>query len=394
MRSLQHGPPDLPDLDATGSQGREHSWTVQLQALTPIYKGGANPGGIDPGRPFRAGAIKGILRTWWRATSDLTDVHTLRSQEQALFGSAGLGRDEAPIASKVRVGVTGQASQPAGKPQGSAIETYLLWMSSPGNRGEDERPFHAAGASGTLRISCPPQHVAPVGRALRAWLLLGGIGSRSRRGLGAVDDSGGALLDLQDRDALTEAFHDLRPTGGKRSWPTLAGARLLVGPRFDTADAAWQEAAEAMMAVRSFRRPDIDPYRPANVTAKLQDPPCWHDEDYANFRAGATFTSGRAALGLPIQFRSNDGAGGHTWWLKPARANRYPSPVLLRPVRTRRGFFPVMTVLTAPLPDGGQVKATGGVPTSGRIDLAGLDLYCRSVARIDGWSLVADGGAT
>ena len=82
MRHITEAPPPLP---STGSRADQLQWHLNLTALTPIYKGGASSSGIDADRPFRASSIRGILRFWWRATSEESSVTALRQREDELF---------------------------------------------------------------------------------------------------------------------------------------------------------------------------------------------------------------------------------------------------------------------------------------------------------------------
>ncbi len=101
MRNIGTAAPVLPER-APGPG----TWDLRIEAVTPIYKGGSNPKGIDHGIPFRGPSLKGLLRSWWRATQETSDVDTLRRQEATLFGEVfGDGQR----ASQVSVGVTEQA---------------------------------------------------------------------------------------------------------------------------------------------------------------------------------------------------------------------------------------------------------------------------------------------
>ena len=75
MRRLDALPAALPEVEAVPGQV---SWRLRLRAVTPIYKGGSNPKGIDAGRPFRGASIRGLLRYWWRATVDERDPERVR----------------------------------------------------------------------------------------------------------------------------------------------------------------------------------------------------------------------------------------------------------------------------------------------------------------------------
>lgn len=369
MRALQREPSPLGP-----SVSRDLSCTLQIRALTPIYKGGANPDGVDQGRPFRGPSVRGQLRFWWRATSAHTDTHALRRSEEELFGGVFGGR---LIASPLRVGLTGLQSNAVAKPSG---KDYALWVC----RESSSKSFHDAGARASLRLDYPASRREEVERAVRAWLLLGGVGSRSRRGLGAVWDEGEALLQRPaDADDLLRMVKVLRPSGGARPWPGLAGGRLAIGPRKDSATQAWQHALDAMQALRispdqDFRAIPDAPPRPREL-----------GQDFKAILTGqGPLSSPRAALGMPIPFRwQPEGAQAITRVMGPAGKNRYPSPVLLRPVPTRdNGFLPVMVALTGPSPEAIEVRGRGAPTLHGKLDPSGLRTFLDALTGL-GWSV-------
>lgn len=103
--------------------------------------------------------------------------------------------------------------------------------------------------------------------------------------------------------------------------------------------------------------------------------------------------SARAALGLPIQFRWQvEGRGwvdavmgpqGHT---QKRGDNRYPSPVLLRPVPVGDRFCPLILVLSSPPPAALEIKVQGGPTLSGRSDPSGPRHLLGGLQRA-GWTL-------
>ncbi len=380
MRAARNKPP------AAALPGRERAageavWTLKLRTLTPIYKGGADPGGIDEGRPFRGPAIRGLLRFWWRATVDEVEIGALRERERALFGGIfGEGVDQ--VASRVRVGVLSSSSTPWTKSQfckKSDPLSYVLWVC----RQEGQRCFHKRGARATLRVSCPESDREEVERALRAWVRIGGIGSRSRRGLGAFFVENDPWRPPGSAGELAADIAALAPSGGGRAWPTLAGARVLTGPLRSDAMGAWREAVKGMQAVRS-RDPHATGPHPCPALAA----------DWKRLIAGTrSIVSANAALGLPLPYQS----GPHH---KPKRrftlevagrggGARFPSPVQVSVVPVGRDYLPVMVALTVRDRPDFVVKERGN--QSGRIDPEGLDLFCEAVGGLEGWTLHSSG---
>jgi CRISPR-associated protein Cmr1 len=373
MRRTSTAPAALPEHpDSCG----ESVWPLSVKALTPIYKGGANPDGIDHGRPFRGPSIRGQLRYWWRATSNETNTDALRSAERALFGGVfkddSTGQDK-PVASLVRVGITHGSSTPEPRPPAQEFN-YVLWV----DRSRGGNVFHGAGANARLRVSCPQEHANEVKRALKAWLLLGGVGSRSRRGCGAVWFSGAPTVlaaPSGGRD-LAMLVRSLMPQGSRREWPTLAGGWMASGARQRSAMAAWKECVKAMQSLRARH--------PKNRPIPNTQPPPALIADYPTIRDGrGTLHSQRAALGLPIPFRWL-GAGPSPRTLEPQNDNRTPSPILMRPVPTADGgFLPMMVGLRVPYP---RLKLTSRPEVRGTVDASGVDTFMGAVDRLPGWN--------
>ncbi len=345
-----------------------HSRFVELniEALTPIYKGGSTTTQIDEGQPFRAPSIRGALRYWWRATSTIQTVSDLRAEEERIFGGV---HGQGPIASAVSVAILAQSSTPDPRP---ANKAYAFGVT--GKEPEDHtrsRQVHSK-ATGKLRLEwredgCGEQ----VKRSLQAWLLFGGIGGRSRRGAGSVWWSGGidvpANLDnyiSRWRSSVQERANEL--------WPTLSGGALLVGPSKNFADDAWVEGLSAMKDVRASEgiRHNFISFR-----GGLRE---WKEKDYVPICSGKSFDSPRAALGLPIRFRSETGFNGV---LQAADHNRYPSPIHLKVIRLGKQYRPVFTVLRGPAPIHLQAKQVRG-----KLDTKGLDRFLDLAAQLPDWT--------
>jgi CRISPR-associated protein Cmr1 len=334
---------------------------LELEAVTPIYRGGASPEAIDTERPFRASAIRGLLRHWWRATRPETDPRDLWEREASLFGAIRRGR---AVASRVRVGVVGPSSHEGSKPEG--VE-YALWVH--GNKDKGKKLYHER-AKATLTLQVPADRASEIHHALSAWLLLGGIGSRSRRGLGAVHAFHPSIRpELSTIEALAAHVARFAPDPASRRWPSLGGGCVLVGPAARGPLEAWTAAVRQMQALRQY---------PAVRR--------WHDDDYVVFTAGRSFVSRRAALGLPLQFQKRDGPG--KWRMTPIvkgapKADRVPSPIHLRPVLIGGHWHPLMSVLRVPYPD--RLKVTGTDEATGTIDPQGVQWFVDALVQA-GWT--------
>lgn len=365
MRSASASPPEA--WPTPGSHQRFIE--LELRALTPIFKGGSTTTQVDEGRPFRAPSIRGVLRYWWRATSTLADVEQLRAREKAFFGGVHGGP---PLASAVSVAILAQQGTPGPRPDN---KPYAFGVTGKEAEGEARNRQVHTNATGRLRVEWRDDGAGEeVTRALKAWLLFGGVGGRSRRGAGSVWWTEGLDRPVTINDYVA-AWRGLIPARTTKPWPTLAGSILLVGPAKHSADAAWAEGLDGMRDVRASQ--DV---RPEFVQARGADLLEWKRRDYIPISKRQCFTSRRAALGLPIRFNSR--RSGFSGLMEPdgKRQNRYPSPLHLKVVQLGRQYHPVILAIRGPAPR--QLRANR---TSGTLDPAGLDRFLELAAQLPGW---------
>jgi CRISPR-associated protein Cmr1 len=145
---------------------------VTLETVTPLFLGGADPRG-EP--ELRAASIRGALRFWLRALLGGVigdkDLDALRKAESAVFGSTDTG------ASPVVVRVAGNVKHASYRPLlHNPQKTFTFSGIKPGETFSLEvvprRPYES---------------VSPIVISTTAlWLLLGGVGKRSRRGFGTL----------------------------------------------------------------------------------------------------------------------------------------------------------------------------------------------------------------
>lgn len=338
---------------------------IDLEALTPIYKGGSTTEQIDEGRPFRAPSIRGALRYWWRATSAISNINELYKQEKALFGGV---HGEDPIASAVSVAVLTQQSTPGRQP---ANKSYAFGLMADETKGAAQNRLAHHSATGKLRVEWRDTNAGKeIQRALKAWLLFGGIGGRSRRGAGSVWWKEGLDRPETVEDYIA-AWQSLIPRRTSAPWPSLKGSVMLVGPSKPSADAAWKEGLDGMRDVRASRQADV---RPNFVHVRGSDLLVWKRQDYIPIARRQNFTSKRAALGLPIPFR---GQGV----MQPTGYNRYPSPLHLKVIRLGRQFHPVTLAVRGPAPNKLRAKNAEGI-----LDATGLDYFLDLAAKLPGWT--------
>lgn len=235
------------------------SVSVAVEVVTPILGGGSQTRALDDVDVIRPAAVRGHLRFWWRALRghEFAGADDLYTAESALWGRAvtdGEGRSAVEICVEV---------QQAGVIDTSDIHlvhtpgAYALWPARAERRtSTPPAPRRKPGTRFRLTLIGPKGREAQLRDVIRAWLLFGGYGSRTRRGLGAftVTDDAGAWLPAQ---ATRKAFKDLfggdvfvSPNRAALDTPWLAGAALQVGNPDGDAVKAWTTALDWLKEFR------------------------------------------------------------------------------------------------------------------------------------------------
>ncbi|MGZ5444631.1 MAG: type III-B CRISPR module RAMP protein Cmr1 [Thermoanaerobaculia bacterium] len=182
--------------------------TVDVQFVTPCFLGGADP---KQTAEWRAESIRGQLRWWFRAVAARHfgfDSEPVRAAEEEVWGSTTRKSAVDIVVEPLKEG----ALQPKGVPFMNTAEGYgkgtingpvylgygLFDLAAlpNGKKGfRTSRPYIQPGTEGRFHIirrGAVTQHEID---ALRSWICLGGIGSRSRRGWGSVSLVGVSGID-------------------------------------------------------------------------------------------------------------------------------------------------------------------------------------------------------
>ena len=180
---------------------------AKFQVVTPCFLGGANH---EKEAELRLPSIKGALRFWWRAwnyariakkkNNDI--IASLREKEGKLFGTSDPGKDQGQSSLIMRLNAESQSLPEIGKNEILRDETdkkvgkgaIYLGYGVMNIKGKLERPcltkrkdsFHPF--EFTLQIGAKEQkHLEDVLPALKLLGLLGGLGSKSRKGYGSLN---------------------------------------------------------------------------------------------------------------------------------------------------------------------------------------------------------------
>lgn len=361
-------PPPL----ARKSNGDRHTETRSYKLLTPMFGGGAVTKQADEDLIIRSSSIRGHLRFWWRATRGfaLGSLEEMRRRENEIFGST-----DQPAALKIRVEILnpGRPESPYKWVNGKAnsapniAPAYLSFPLQPDQHTKAGSPLSTllVGVRFKVTYSYSNAHKEDVHRALWAWEIFGGIGARTRRGFGAIqnDDSIRSITqvasELDNQVPLVAS-----PLSGVSRIEGPSGHHLAFTKEHGTPHAAWEALAKCY---KEFRQD-----RPGTGRSRWPEPDCirnitgtWSSEHAPKTEAKDHFP--RAFLGLPIitKFKGDSPSAGkkgepQVTALEPAdidgeKIDRRASPLIFRVIETSRGKFVGLACLLRPLslPPGG-----------------------------------------
>lgn len=194
-----------------------------------------------------------------------------------------------------------------------------------------------------LELICPDDLWTEVEAALWAWVNFGGLGSRTRRGCGAVACKELAPKDCGELSDWLKSF--LQENPADREWPTLAAA-CLIRRQSKSPIKSWNAVIELLQRFRQgvdvgrnqgraknrpgrSRWPEPDTIRRATKQrlpkhARLEDIP---DDAFP-----------RAELGLPIVFHFQEKGDPYDTVLYPdQKRERMAIPLILKPLALRSG---------------------------------------------------------
>ena len=382
-------PPRMPDpIDRARRAGpiRERI-SVEIETTTPILGGAPATRSIDDIDIIRVPTIRGHLRFWWRALQSGSDMtpEALYAAESRLWGKAA-DENGGRSAVETLVEIQRQGTDGEAKIDQNARDAYALWPARATAAGELAAHIRHAGVRFRLTIIMPQNDadVLAVRNAIRAWILFGGYGSRTRRGLGSVTvrgterdkaawlpsvdeecDVGGELISSL-RDLFRADIFEVGPNPAQ--YPRLNGAALLVGRTLArNHQDAWETSIGWLREFRQGRglardpgtaRPGQSRWPEADKLRHLSPGHYGHPARYADH----TPAWPRAAFGLPIVGRFQ-GRGEPpdfllTWQDATGKVKeRMASPLIVKALPTMQGFRPCALWLARSNPPGMKVIA-------------------------------------
>lgn len=322
--------------------------TAHCTLLTPMYGGGVKPGQVDREMPIRPSTVRGQLRFWWRLLydGDRPSRAVFRDESELWGGISGDKPQASRVALQVRADPV-ESSQLIEFGERRDFPAYSLILEK-GHVPDVLAPGYEFDVALRFDRRTQPAQRAQVVEALRWWASFGGVGARTRRGLGAVE--------------VTSDAADVKPVS--REEVVERRGEMSLQSREDPI-AAWKRAVEALKDFRQGpelgRNPGSRPNRPGRSR--------WPESDAIRRLTGQRtprhepnhLVDGfypRAAFGLPIVFHFKDHGDpkgpedkGPTLVPKAPEGgsakdpDRMASPLILRPYFDGAGYRPLALLL-------------------------------------------------
>lgn len=248
-------PKDLPPARARASRRGPTRTTigVSIEVVTPILGGAAQTREVDEIDVIRPASIRGHLRFWWRALhghqyENAADLYRAESEHWGHAATEHGGRSAVDL----RIKVLRAPAKDTSTINMSEIMAYALWPAR-----ADSAPRRPPGTRFELVLEAPVDHEADLRDVVRAWLLFGGYGSRTRRGLGSLcvtNNLGAWLPAVLSSQTISQIFQTnvFSPPGKPATdTPWLAGAALQVSEAVAEARTAW---LTALSWLKEFRQ--------------------------------------------------------------------------------------------------------------------------------------------
>ena len=331
--------------------------TATYRVTSSMFLGGAEENSLDT--DIRVPSFKGALRFWWRAaalTRHQGDWRAVRDEELTLLGAAERSIGQ----SRVLMSLAGQENMDV-SPTGSPLNSGLAYLAGQGLyhfRDQMTRPALQPGKAFTLQLylrrGVTAQQADALIQALRLLGACGGLGARTRRGLGSITllhwevngERHTETLTTQ-RDLLTETLTAAQPLAPEPPYSAFSGgSRVLIlkGTPKQSAEDLLEEVGQEMVRYRSYGQSARGGLNALNEPAE-QNFKDDHDLMYDASRSVApTESPERAVFGLPHNYFFSSSQPTVKAGVGPKRMNRRASPLLLH--TQRRDGEPAAVVVT------------------------------------------------
>ena len=326
--------PTCPERPAARSTGTSRDYEISL--ITPLFGGGVKTRENDPSFAIRPTAIRGQLQFWWRATVGAQYATTieLREEQSKVWGDTKQSSrvqicvelveklSEPKVCAVIKPNHKGRDQVFWEPPFHNTSLPYALYpfqgkpANNEGPKVEPASCIHMAKFRLTIVCHIDVDFAKQVEPAIWAWVNFGGLGSRTRRGCGAIYCR---ELAPQRLDSVDKWYRDHVPevSYGIRVWPTMPTSFLSYSQCGKPCD-QWDRVIGLL---RDFRqKPGNDPgyarplgpdrswYPEADTIRRITGRHSQGHDPSRHLSGGNPLPDGfpRAEFGLPIVFKFID----------------------------------------------------------------------------------------
>ncbi len=317
-----------------------HWHTLSCELITPMYGGGTVSTKVDTKMPIRASAIRGQLRFWWRLLAKHKwKLKNIPQKEKEIWGGIGSGDD----------GIAGNVLLRVNNLSGRITENHLVRYDDDSLKGlkyvlfpaynetdETKKPHRLLNQGLTFdlqfafceKIAHQKEIKNQVIETLRWWVNFGGLGFRSRKGLGAICANQcldyPQICELLNEEDVEKADCRLAIKQNNSNNSALQALQFAI-----------RKLSEFRQAPRVGRNPGQESNRPGrslwpepDALRRIQKNLGYDRRHEPEHPAGNVFA--RSVFGLPINYQSRQEKALNIM-LKPEFGERLPSPLILRP---------------------------------------------------------------
>jgi len=317
----------------------------KLKVITPIYGGGIKAGEPDLEMPIRATAIRGQLRYWWRFLRTNDPVESKRLAGEDLFREerniwGGMTDDpKKDGSSNVFLLVKNMPAELETKPAKSFTKEGEKYALFPAIQNEEE--LIEAEIEFQLKITFTKlndDQIEQVKEAIRWWICFGGLGARTRRGLGSIEctDENFSPLTAEDVSKYGCELKTLAAGSAMDAWNKAVGKLQSFRQGADIGRAHKKDSnGRKLYYDRNNKSPQLgrsfwpEPDSVREITGKEGHP----------IKHPAKQSFPRAAFGLPIIFEIRGNGEPPKTELSPELSERMASPLILKALPVGGGKY-------------------------------------------------------